>query len=246
MDWSYKMMAQQVVALVCNACKSLSEPVNMESSLFDIAGFEDVVMEWSDFKDEVPTPDTIHWVRSDRPPMKGEVRTVNVHHPFYMAVGEPFWILYTPVLSSLNGWDSHPEEIEQSSFVRCFIERVLDQNESKAWLQVKILDVLMIRDYNMNFPVRDGSNGYLDDFEMFGQPHIFCYKDWLYISAGAEGDLGVWALVKQVNSQYYMLVYGDWGFHKYNAFGGNILLPNQQIEAWINQAIHNHRYNKVE
>lgn len=39
------------------------------------------------------------------------------------------------VLSSFNGWDSHPEEIEQSSFVQCSIERVIERNEFTAWLK---------------------------------------------------------------------------------------------------------------
>ncbi len=239
-------MGQEIIALVCGTCKSLSERVKMESELFDIVGFENDVMEWSDYENEVPPLDDPRWIRTDRPPLQGQVRTVKVYHPFYMMIGEPFWMLYTPVSSSLNGWDSHPEEIEHSSFVRCSIERVLERNDYKAWLRVKVLEVLMIKDYNIRFPVRDGSNGYLEDFEMFGKPYIFNYRDWLFINAGAQGDLGVWGLVKRMDSQYHMLVYGDWGFHRSNAFGGNILLPKHQIEGWIEQALQNNRYETVE
>ncbi|WP_236841345.1 hypothetical protein [Brevibacillus formosus] len=92
--------------------------------------------------------------------------------------------MYTPVLSSFNGWDSHPEEIEQSSFVQCSIERIIERNEFKAWLCVKILDVWMIEDYNERFPERDGSTGYLEGFEMFGDPYIFNYRNWLFITNG--------------------------------------------------------------
>ncbi|MFF2889301.1 hypothetical protein [Paenibacillus sp. NPDC057967] len=217
----------------------------MESKFYDIVGFENDVMEWSDYENEIPPLDESRWIRSDHPPEKGQVRTVKAAHPFHMMIGEPFWMLYTPVLSSLNGWDSHPEEIEQSSFVHCSIERVLERNDTKAWLRVKVLEVGMIKDYNQCFPVRDGSSGYLDDFEMFGEPYLFNYRNWLFISAGAEGDLGVWGLVKRLDTQYHMLVYGDWGLHKNNAFGGNILLPRHQIEGWIEEAKQNNRYETV-
>ncbi|WP_339372559.1 hypothetical protein [Paenibacillus elgii] len=239
-------MAQEVIYLVCGTCGSLSEPVKMESEFFDIAGFENDVMEWSDYENDVPPLDAPHWVRSDRPPVQGQVRTVKVCHPFHMKAGEPFWMLYTPISSSLNGWDSHPEEIEHSSFVQCSIECVLERNDLKAWLRVKVLEVWMIKDFNNRFLARNGSSGYLDDFEMFGNPYIYHYRKWLFISAGAQGDLGVWGLVKQMDSQYHMLVYGDWGFHKNNAFGGNILLPKHQMEEWIRQAMQNNRYEKVE
>lgn len=239
-------MDQEVVALVCGTCKSLSERVKTESELFNLVGFENEVMEWSDFENKVPPLDEPRWMRSDHPPVQGQIRTVKVHHPFYMKTGEPFWILYTPVSSSLNGWDSHPEEIEQSSFVQCSIERVLERNDFKAWLRVKVLEVWAIKDYDRRFPERDGGNGYLESFEIFGDPYIFQYRDWLYICAGAQGDLGVWGLVKQRDNQYHMLVYGDWNFHKNDAFGGNILLPKHRIEGWIEQAKQKDHYEIVE
>ncbi|WP_246096502.1 hypothetical protein [Paenibacillus sinopodophylli] len=103
----------------------------------------------------------------------------------------------------------------------------------------------MITSCNNRFPTRTGSNGYLGNFDMFGEPYIFNYRHWLYISAGAQGDLGVWGLVKRIDSQYHMLVYGDWGFHRNNALGGNIQIPKHQIEGWIEQAIQNNRYETV-
>ncbi|WP_314303668.1 hypothetical protein [Brevibacillus parabrevis] len=239
-------MAQEVIALTCRTCGSLSEPVKMESEFFDIVGFENDVMEWSDFENEVPPLDAPHWVRSDRPPVQGQVRTVKVYHPFHMQAGEPFWMLYTPLSSSLNGWDSHPEEIAQSAFVQCSIECVIARNECQAWLQVKVLEVRMIHDFDRYFPARNGNDGYLDDFRMFRNPSICHYRNWLFISAGAEGDLGVWGLVKQIHSRYHMLAFGDWGFHKNTVFGGNILLPTQSMEELIAQALQNHAYEQAE
>ncbi|MFF2483796.1 hypothetical protein [Paenibacillus sp. NPDC058071] len=218
----------------------------MESKHFDLVGFENDVMVWSDYENEVPSLDDRNWVWSDHPPMQCQVRTVKVHHPFYMMAGEPFWVLHTPASSSINGWDSHPEEIEHSSIIQCSIERVLVRDEFKAWLRVKVLEVRMIKDFMEYFPVRDGSKGYLGDFEVFRDPNIFSYRDWLFISAGAQGDLGVWGLVKRMDGQYHMLVYGDWGFHKNNIFGGNILLPKHQIEGWIEQAMQDNRYDTLE
>ncbi|MFX3631359.1 MAG: hypothetical protein ACE3L7_19430 [Candidatus Pristimantibacillus sp.] len=64
-------MEQEVIALVCGTCKSLSERVKMESELFDIVGFENDVMDWSDYENEVPPLDDTRWMRSDRPPEQG-------------------------------------------------------------------------------------------------------------------------------------------------------------------------------
>lgn len=230
-------MGEEVIALTCRTCGQLSEPIKMESKFFDIVGFENDVMEWSDFATEVPPLDDPYWVRSERPPVQGQARTVKVYHPFHMQMGKPFWMLYTPLSSSLNGWDSHPEEIEQLCFVQCSIERVIERNEWQAWLQVKVLEVRMIHDFTHDFPVRKGDDGYLDDFRMFRKPSICHYRDWLFISAGAEGDLGVlWGIVKQIEGRYHLLAFGDWGFHKNNVFGGNILLPTQSMEELIGQA----------
>ncbi|TKI58177.1 hypothetical protein E8L90_23850 [Brevibacillus antibioticus] len=241
-----RQMEQELVAFACGVCKGVSDRIRMESELFDIAGFENDIMEWSDYENEVPLLDERDWLRSNRPPERGQVRTVKVSHPFHMRMGEPFWIMYTPVLSSFNGWDSHPEEIEQFSFVQCSIERVIERNEFTAWLCIKILNVWMIKDYSERFPERDGREGYLEGFEMFGDRYIFNYQNWLFFSAGLQGNIGVWGLVKRIDSQYHMLVYGDWDFHTNNAYGGNILLPKDRIDGWLKQAMENNRYEKIE
>ncbi|MFD0589276.1 hypothetical protein ACFQZE_14900 [Paenibacillus sp. GCM10027627] len=221
----------------------------MESERFDIVGYDNEIFEWSDFEDEVPSLEEEQWMRSDQPPERGQLRTLKVHHPFHMKMGEPFWVMYTPVLTSFNGWDSHPEEIEQTAFVQCSIERVMERNEFKAWLRIKVLDVRMVTDFNEIFLERDGNSGYLDDFEMFrdsNSPHIFSYRDWLFISAGSQGNIGVWGLVKCIDHQYHMLVFGAWEFHENNAYGGNILLPKDRIDAWIKRAVENNCYVRVE
>ncbi|BAH46833.1 hypothetical protein BBR47_58560 [Brevibacillus brevis NBRC 100599] len=46
-------MEQELVALACGVCKGVSERIRMESELFDIAGFENDIMEWSDYENEV-------------------------------------------------------------------------------------------------------------------------------------------------------------------------------------------------
>ncbi|WP_460323591.1 hypothetical protein [Paenibacillus sp. YSY-4.3] len=46
-------LEQEAIALVCGTCNSLSERVKMDSELFDIVGFENDVMEWSDYENEI-------------------------------------------------------------------------------------------------------------------------------------------------------------------------------------------------
>ncbi|AWB46677.1 hypothetical protein DCC85_22560 [Paenibacillus sp. CAA11] len=239
------MADKQVIALTCPTCGHVSERVKMESELFDLVGFDEI-MEWSEYEEEVPALEEDHWMRSDEAPVKGALRTVKIKHPFHMTVGERFWILYTPVMSSLNGWDSHPEEIEKSAFVQCAIERVLAEGKSQAWVSVSIHEVLPLGMFSDLFAARDGSRGYLDAFDMFGKPSFYAYQEWLWMHAGAQGDLGVWGLVKIIDGEYYLLVYGDWDHHTNNVYGGNILLPRLKIEAWIQQAREGNRYESAD
>lgn len=238
-------MKPAIITLTCRACNGLSESVIHKSDLYDIMGYEDNVMEWSDYEHEVPAVDEEHWLRSDLPPLQGQSRTVKVNHPFYMKIGESFWVLYTPVLSQLNGWDSYPNEIEQSLFVQCAAEYVIEQGKHSAWLRIKVLEVKMIKDFPNQFLLRRGDTDYLSSFEMFGNTFVFEYQDWFYLNAGAQGDLGVWGLIKRMDEQYHMLVYGDWNFHTNNAYAGNIALPKPQVDQLIQNAIEGDRYETI-
>ncbi|KQY79843.1 hypothetical protein ASD24_18010 [Paenibacillus sp. Root52] len=234
-------MKPEVIALRCPSCKDVSEPLIRENAQFNIVGYEDI-MEWLDEDGDVPGLDEQIWARSDSIPVKGQMRTVKVHHPFYMVLGKPFWVLYTPALSSLNGWDSHPEEIDQSAFIQCYIDQVLVEGESEAWIQIHVHEVLLLTELQGTFPPREVKESYLESFEMFNDPYIVQYQDWTWISAGSQGNIGVWALIKRYQEQYHMLVYGDWDIHSNNAYGGNAVVPDDRIEGWIQQAMKNQRY----
>ncbi|MED4955826.1 hypothetical protein ABEO75_20530 [Paenibacillus macerans] len=221
-------MNEKAVVFQCSVCNRNYEKAKTEHKDFEITGLDDV-MKWSDFlvEDALPCLDEGLWVSSDKAPAVGENRIVLVHSHFHMSVGESFWTLYTPILSSLNGWECHPEEIEASAFVKCKLERVFVQNVKQAWVSIKVEDIMLLTDLCTKIPPRDGS-GYTEHLSFYRNPSIFHWQDWFLVSSSAEGDLGVWGLVRKKEESYHLITMGDWDFHLDMAYGGNLILPKPE------------------
>ncbi|MCM3782387.1 hypothetical protein M3231_05340 [Neobacillus mesonae] len=221
-------MDEKVIAFHCSVCNQIYEKAKKEHKCFEITGL-DHVMEWSDYKskEDLPDLDQEHWVRSDKLPLMREYRIVQVHSHFHMSLGESFWVLYTPALSSFNGWDSHPEEIDTSAFVKCCFEQVLIRNENKAWISIIIEDVVLLKDLCAKIPPRDGY-GFTEQLILYGNPSVFEWQDWFLIDSSAQGNLGVWGLVRKTNGNYHLIAMGEWDFHIDMVYGGNLILPEQE------------------
>lgn len=224
---------ENVIAFQCSVCNRIYEKAKKEHKDFEITGLDNV-MKWSDFlpEDNLPSLDNELWVWSDKAPEVGEERVVLAHSHFHMTVGESFWILYTPVLSSLNGWDSHPEEIENSAFVKCRLERILVRNEKIGWVSIIIEEVLPLQDHCLQIPPKDGT-GYTDQLVFYGDPSIFQWNEWFFVSSSAQGDLGAWGLIRKTKENYHLIAMGEWDFHTDIAYGGNLILPEREWEEML-------------
>ncbi|MDU5145798.1 MAG: hypothetical protein E6230_26875 [Paenibacillus dendritiformis] len=229
------VMEKEQLAFKCRACKQVAEKNELDSRGFDIVAYEDM-MDWSDFSQSVPGLDEQIWQRTITAPSKGEMKKVQVYFPFHMSVGETFWTLFRPALSSFNGWEEHPDEIGSSALVKCRFESILSKNEEKAWITLAIKEVLPLTEICDKLPEKEGA-GYLDGFKMFGASYVMKYNEWILFDAGAQGDLGIWALVRQHSKKSSLVAYGEWGFHSSLVYCANKVLPESELNELLERSI---------
>lgn len=225
-------MIENRLAFACRACKKVHDIVNVSDKKgFEIVAFGDVV-EWSDFNDELPLLENNIWERSTEPPQKGVIKIVQAHFPFNFAIGEEFWTLFYPALSSLNGWDVHPEEIDSSAVIKCRFESIITKNEEKAWINVRVEEVILLSDICEKITPREGILN-ADHFGQFRNYNMFSYQNWILLNAGSEGDIGRWALVKEYRNQNIIVAYGEWDFYSDLIYFGNVRLTQNEMNELI-------------
>ena len=185
------MNTREKLSFSCSVCGAAATPEKTVLDGFNIIAY-DMMAEWSDFtKDDDLENKGEHWTRSNEMPVKNRIRVIKVHNPFNFEIGESFWLLFTPALSFFNGWDSHPEEIDQSAIVQCRFENILHQNENDAWIEIRILDVIPLLDMAEKFSSKRDMK-YLDSLKNGEYSWKFEHKHWIYYSWSAQGDLGSW------------------------------------------------------
>lgn len=176
------------LAFECNACGKVVQPRRTAKDGFQIIA-HDSMIEWSDFTDYIPELDEQIWLRSDTLPIQNEIRTVKVCFPFNFELGEQFWALFRPANSSIMGWSEYPNEIDASAIIKCQFEEILDENKNSAWIHIRVLDVLLLREMCNHFPVIQ-CDKYLEELKGFEDVDVMEYGDWIVYSWTAQGDLG--------------------------------------------------------
>ncbi len=200
---------------------------------FSIAGYDDVVL-WSDLASEIPQAnESGWWSRSDKLPQIGEERVVNVRHPFNEALNGEFWTLYTPALSSINGWDEHPEEIEQSAFIKCRATNILAQTETEGWVQVEVMDCIRLNEVTRKFSAKNEPHPLFQRIFEFPSRIIQSFGKWQLYQGNAQGDLGNWLLIELVNDKPHVVAIGEWSFHQNVAYLGNVVLMDRTYQEMV-------------
>ncbi|ABC29993.1 hypothetical protein HCH_03233 [Hahella chejuensis KCTC 2396] len=219
------------IAFKCLACGGGGKNGFREVEGFPIAAYDGVI-DWSDYTDEIPPlNDNNWWMRSEETPVPGDSRVINVRHPFNESAAEAFWTLYTPACSSINGWEEHLEEIDASAFVKCQIERVLSYTEQQAWLKVKVLETITFVEVLNKTPQTEEGLPIVNNTYQFEAFDLQRLNDWMYFSGSAEGDLGNWMLIKQVDGEARLIAFGEWSFHQQCAYLGNISISDETLQT---------------
>ncbi|ENW94682.1 hypothetical protein [Acinetobacter dispersus] len=216
------------ICFQCKVCGS-QECRNGDKEIngFDIIGYE-VCVEWSESLNSIPEKnENGWWMRLDKMPSLSENRVIHVQQPFNEDIGALFWTLYAPALSSLNGYEEYMEEIESSAFVKCKIESVLFSNDIEAWLKVSINEVKPLTEFSNLLPQRQEEISIWSLIYDLENDYIARYKDWIYYSGQAQGDLGNWLIIKMIEQKPYLVALGEWTFHQDAAYMCNMLLSDK-------------------
>ena len=214
----------------CRCCGSRNRDVYLSFPEFIHHGYDDVI-EWAAPNAELEfLKNTKHWDRSEKTPTKGERRIIRVYKPFSEESDEPFWTLYASALSQFNGWDEHSDEIDRSAFLKCKIVEVLEKNDYSGWLEVEVLEAIMLRDAHKTISEIKESKSILDRMYEFDMNTLNQLNEWLYFVGSAQGDLWHWMLIKQIGGNFHLVAMGEGTFHQNSAFVGNVILKNETVK----------------
>lgn len=209
----------------CTVCGQIVEMKKDVKPPFSDWGYFTCV-QWSDFHTDVPALSEKHWARSDKIPAVGEKRCIFVQKPFDECIGNTFWAEFEPALLFFNGWDDYPEEeIEKCAMIRCQFERILAADETCAWIEVRIMQVIPLHHLYEHYIERITTES-LDDFKEFRAQGETMFRNdhWRIVGWSAQGDCGEtkWIYTDETGRQH--LVLASWfGFDEEVLYIGNVI-----------------------
>jgi hypothetical protein len=191
-------------------------------------------IEWSDFllEEQIPSDTELHWLRSSIFPKPNDLRIVNIPKSKLAKIEEPFYGLFSPALSFFNGWDCHPEEINQHVLYKAKLVESIRESSDVAWVKLVILESVLFKDIDQLISVKKNGNREL----LYGIQSYSKYKDWFIINYNDEGDLGYELLFLQ-HKDYFQLVYVyDWFFSDTNIEIVNEIYTKEKVLQWVQEA----------
>lgn len=214
----------------CRCCNSRKVEAYLPFSELIHQGYGDVI-EWAEPGAELQVlKNTNHWQRSEKTPATGERRIIYVYNPFNQESDEPFWTLYASAQSQFNGWDEHPEEIDLAAFVKCKIVKVLEKNEYDGWMEVEVLEAIMLCDAHETISEIEESKSILNRMYELEANYLYQLGEWLYLVGSTQGDLWHWLLIKQSRGNFHLIALREGGFHQNYASVGNVILKHETVE----------------
>jgi len=197
---------------------------------FSVAGYDEVVL-WSQMADEIPSVDkNNYWLLAEKAPAIGEKKVVSVCHPFRETLNTEFWTLFKPARSAQDGWSVNVEEIKFSAFVKCCAIKILEKSDLRAWLQVEVTDLLTLRDTRERLPAVDEENPLFRRLYSFENCQLISDGKFQYYFGDSQGDLGNWLVLERVSGNVHVLALGEWNYHQFSSFSGNIVLNEKTYD----------------
>ncbi len=182
---------------ICRCCKSrvVKNNFNDRFAFVPEAGLHRTAyhMEWVRFRegDESPIAER-EWEYFDDTPEVGKTCIMRVQKPFDEELGGIFTNIFEPEMMAVNGWSDaeHPEDIHKAAAVLCRFVEVLWSDDFTAFIQVEVLNVVLLADLHRVFPVTVSDR----PVELFGDAEEVWteYEDehWLLRDWNAQGDVG--------------------------------------------------------
>jgi len=160
-------------------------------------------------------------------PVAGKSYIASVQHPFIAEKGEPFWFLFQPPYSLLNGWEECPEEIYNSHLVHAVLDRVLHREDNFALIVVTVQEMISVPTINKLFPETTGAKVFsMFDDDFARRSYWARWLNYVYIYWNLESDVGVWWIFRQdqlyeCDPQFNLVLQGHWGWHDALIWAGN-------------------------
>ena len=172
----------------------------------------------------------VQWLDTPGLPTPGARSRLHVGSPFRANEAEPFWALYMPPLSFLNGWEEHPEEIEATGIVECRLREDLGPDGRGRQVVVEVLRSVSLGAIPSTFPAEASPQEASLPWEPTHPPpiEVLRWKGFTVRSWNAESDLGGWAIYMKLGSQFALILTGSWGFHESAIAAGCRLLSAKE------------------
>lgn len=149
------------------------------------------------------------WHRMEAEPEVGRWYGLRVRHPFEASDSAPFWVLFQPALSALNGWEEHPSELAASGVALCKLLSVLSEGPNRGWIGVEVLDFVAFAHAASRFEARDGELPFFYDAPGTRTD----WGDLSLLETSHQSDVGSWGLFQLRSDGPVLVAACDWGFH---------------------------------
>lgn len=193
---------------------------------FNLSGYESPVFEWSDLEDKKPS-EAYYWERSEQTPKIGDRRVVSINHHFRETDKKDFWTFYQPALTSLNGIDCYLEEIEKYAFVQCRLLKIISIDSRQAWLQVLIVDTIMIEDACKIISEKRDKSSFFRNVINFSPYECRTHGNWEYYSGCDGSGVGNAFLINKANENIRLILFQEVDFHRDSTYLGNLLISEE-------------------
>ncbi|NCG18128.1 MAG: hypothetical protein GWP91_03840 [Rhodobacterales bacterium] len=168
-------------------------------------------------------------------PLVGDIRCLLVRHPFRASTTEPFWTMFCPPLSLLNGWRDFPDEIAQSGLVKTEVVQVIDGGPDLAeagcaLVEVRVVESIQVDQLGQHFPEASDPGEsllFMPQFPPKGAARSVC-GDLTIVDADAQAAQGGWVLLQDDA----VLLFGTWDFHTRFVYAGRLRVSDEQRAAF--------------
>jgi len=169
----------------------------------------------------------------EAPPQAGKSYIASVQHPFIAEKAEPFWFLFQPACSLLNGWEDCPEEIYSSSLVHAVLDRVLLREGKSALIVVTVQEMISVPAIHEHFPETTNAGVFAKFDDEFARRSAWVrWLNYVYVYWNLESDVGVWWLFRQDQPPSHeparLVLQGHWGWHDELMWAGNQRLSTDE------------------
>ncbi len=179
------------------------------------------------------------WEGLNAPPAVGAHYLLHVRHPFQASPDRAFWVLFQPVLSSLNGWLECPHELSSSCLVRCGLRAVVSKGAESAVIRIQAREVLAVPDIAARFALDStgAAFGELADLARHtGNLHSARWGDLVYWEGTLESDIGAWVVCHINLDRQSVVLYGQWDAHQDVVYAGHRPL-NAEERAFLRRHV---------